>query len=609
VRSPWPWVWRLQVLRSPAGAGGTYQVVQCHPDNRSRGDLEIHEPRAYGITTACDDAAMDHAIQINTRLNATKGREGSVRWIAPEATAFVRVRTEAKLRRAQGHHARVFMADAAGRETHRLGTGDGSPSPFKVVTWDGPRQEQFVATLGCERAEGCEVTSEAKTWIRDVKMTLVDTEDPEVAAGGSLLAPGWKRGSEDVTVMGDDVGSGLSRVIVHVNGTELTHAAGECPGVIAGSGAASRLRPCVSEALTSLAVHTTDSPFHNGRNAASICGFDFAGNPTCDERDVLVDNAVPNLAFTSAQDPNDPELIHAVVTDPHSGVADGQIFYRAEGSPTWQPLETRLIGGELQARVDSTTVPAGIYEFRALATDVAGNQVETTRRQDGLSMRLGFPLKAGVDLTAGLEPGGAERLTVRYGRKSRVSGVLREAGGGRIPGQEIVVEEFFGQGALIRERISRVTTDARGRWQSRLPAGPSRRVTASYAGTQRYLSTETLGGKLAVRTKASLRTSKSKVPEGGKVVFRGRLGRLGARIPAGGKLLELQVKQDRNTYQTVGQGFRSKASGRYRVPYRFGRFYQYDVRFRFRVKVAREADWPYKAPVRSRVRAVTVLDR
>ncbi len=341
----------------------------------------------------------------------------------------------------------------------------------------------------------------------------------------------------------------------------------------------------------------------------AVCAYDFAGNQTCETREVRVDNTAPSLSFTSSQDPEDPELIHAVVSDPHSGAAGGQIFHRRQGETLWQPLETVLRAGELQARVDSTAVPAGTYEFRAVATDVAGNQAETTRRQDGLMMRLAFPLKAGVDLTAALRPGGSKRMTIRYGKRSRVAGILREAAGAPIPSQEVVVEEFFGEGALIRERITRVRTDGRGRWQTRLPAGPSRRVTASYAGTQRYLAQSALGGRLAVRTRASLATSRDRVPEGGRVLFRGRLGRLGARIPTGGKLLELQVREDGNTYQTVGQGFRTQPDGSYRIGYRFGRFYQYDVRFKFRIKVAREADWPYKAPVRSRARIVTVLSR
>ncbi len=355
--------------------------------------------------------------------------------------------------------------------------------------------------------------------------------------------------------------------------------------------------------------NTEVAPFHDGQNAVAVCAHDFAGNETCDRRLVRIDNTAPTLAFTSAQDPEDPELIHAVISDEDSGVASGQIYYRIEGSVLWQPLETVIQGGELQARVDSSAVPAGTYEFRATATDIAGNQVESIRREDGLLMRLALPLKAGVELAAAVQPGGSKRVTLDYGKRSRVEGALRDATGKPIPGQEIVVEEFFGEGALIRERITRVLTDGRGRWHSKLPAGPSRRVTATFAGSQRYLAESTLGGKLAVRTKASLRTSRSRVPEGGKVIFRGRLGRLGARIPNGGKLLELQVRQDGNTYQTVGQGFRSGAGGKYKVPYRFGRFYQYDVRFKFRLKVARESDWPYKAPVRSRGRTVTVVDR
>jgi hypothetical protein len=315
------------------------------------------------------------------------------------------------------------------------------------------------------------------------------------------------------------------------------------------------------------------------------------------------------LSFTATQDPHDPELIQAVVSDQHSGVSTGLIAYRRVGETVWNPLETVVQGGALRARIDSTAEAPGTYEFRATASDLAGNQTETTRRTDGLEMRLTFPLKSGVDLSAAIEPGGAKRVTLPYGRKSRISGLLREAGGPAIPNQDVVVREYFGEGALIRERVTTVQTDARGRWTSKLPAGPSRRVTAHYAGTQRFLPEASLGGRLAVRTKASLRTSRSRVSEGGRVVFRGKLGRLGARIPSGGKLLELQVKQDTRTYQTVGQGFRSSPSGRYKVPYRFGRFYQYDVRFKFRVKVAREADWPYKAPVRSRGRTVTVLDR
>jgi len=603
----------LVLLGAPAGAGASgasYEVLQCHPQNRGSADARITEPRAYGVTVGCADAAGEYAMRIKSRLAAPKDSAGLIRWLAPQATGFTRVRVEAKLRRDAGHYSRLYMADAEGRETRRIAYGDNPPGTFHLETWDGGREEQFVAELGCDERSGCPQSDAAKTWIREVRLKLTDFADPTLSVSGSMFSGAWKRGPHDLGFRGEDFGSGIDRVVASVNGSQLESVGGTCAGKIPGSALASRLRPCAGELpATTLQPSTDELPFHEGQNSVAICAHDFAGNETCQTHQVAVDNTAPAVAFTNAQDPEDPELIQAPVGDAHSGVANGSIFYRAMGATLWTPLETVLDGGTLKARVDSSAVPPGTYEFRAVVTDVAGNQVETSLRADGLEKRLAFPLKSGVELHAALQPGGSKRLTIGYGRTSRVAGRLGDASGEPLPDQEVVVVEHFGEGALIRERVTHARTDAYGRWQVRLPAGPSRRVVASYAGTQRYLPASVAGGNLAVRTLASLRRSKARVAEGGKVVFRGRLGRLGARIPTGGKLVELQVKQATRTWQTVGEGFRSRDSGRYRIRYRFGDFYQYDVRFKFRLKVAREANWPYKAPVRSRARTVTVLDR
>jgi hypothetical protein len=83
---------------------------------------------------------------------------------------------------------------------------------------------------------------------------------------------------------------------------------------------------------------------------------------------------------------------------------------------------------------------------------------------------------------------------------------------------------------------------------------------------------------------------------------------MAARIPAGGKLVELQVK-DGPHWHTVRQAFYTRANGHYRMPYRFARFYTSNVSYRFRVRVLRELGWPYKAPVSSRVRRLVVKAR
>ena len=79
-------------------------------------------------------------------------------------------------------------------------------------------------------------------------------------------------------------------------------------------------------------------------------------------------------------------------------------------------------------------------------------------------------------------------------------------------------------------------------------------------------------------------------------MFAGKVGHFGARIPRGGKLVELQVREDAGRWNTVREAFHTDASGHFELRYRFGRFYETDASFVFRIKVAREQGWPYKAP-------------
>ena len=114
--------------------------------------------------------------------------------------------------------------------------------------------------------------------------------------------------------------------------------------------------------------------------------------------------------------------------------------------------------------------------------------------------------------------------------------------------------------------------------------------------------------RLVVRSKAGLRTSRRRVKEGRSVVFKGTVRHKGARIPPGGKLVELQVR-DGKFWNTVRQAFYTKPDGRYRLRYRFRADYTRNAKFHFRVKIVREQGWPYRAPVRTRARKVVVVAR
>src|SRR6185295_17102440 len=395
---------------------------------------------------------------------------------------------------------------------------------------------------------------------------------------------------------------------VAVNGALIATQGGTCETIAGAPGAAVRFEPCTSGIFLNSVPNTAEAPFHDGQNDISVCAMDFAGNRTCEVRSARVDNTPPSLAFANSQNPDDPELIRAHVSDGTSGVAAGQILYRPVGEGPWRLLETQRVHGELRARVDSTIYPPGTYEFLAQARDVAGNVVQTTTQADGEPMELAFPLKSGVRLSAHLAPGGSSRATIGYGRRSKVSGRLVDTSGRPLAHQELTVVEHFPDGALINRRVRRMETDSDGLWGERLPAGPSRTVTARFEGGLRYLSDEAKAGSLRVRTKATFHLSRRLVPEGRRVIFRGHVGHRAARIPAGGKLIELQVR-DGSRWETVRQAFYTRANGRFRVRYRFGRFYTSNISYSFRLKVLRERGWPYKAPVKSPSRKLVVKAR
>jgi hypothetical protein len=603
----------LTVLLPPSarGAGQTYTVLQCHPLNRAHADAVLEDAAPYTARSFCGDPQNDYAMKVISTRNAQHGTFGHVRWQTGSSDLdIVSVDVEAKLRRDNGHVARLWMADPHMNEVARVASSDNDPTAYKHYGWEtkGHGTRQFVASLSCERSEGCRQSSAAKTWVRDVRLEVADYADPRFTTlDGTLIHGGWLRGSQTLHAVVSDEGGGLRGLTAKVNRMPVASQAGSCRRVN-GVAAASRVDACDDNLLLDAVPDSGRAPFRDGTNALLVCASDFAGNRTCDERAVRVDNTPPAVAFATAQDPNDPELVRATVADPTSGVRSGQLFCRPVGEASWRILETRLEGGELSTRVDSTGNPPGQYEFMAEASDVAGNVARTTMRANGEPMVLTFPLKSPARLSAHLAPGGASRVTIGYGESSKVSGRLRDASGRPLAGQPVTVTEYFGAGALIDRRVRTVRTDRDGIWGERLPAGPSRSVGATYPGTARYLAARANAGNVRVKTKATLHLSRPRVPEGRAVVFRGRVAHMAARIPAGGKLVELQVKDGRH-WHTVRQAFYTRANGHFRMRYRFARFYTSNVAYRFRARVLRELGWPYKAPVSSRVRRLVVKAR
>ena len=599
------------VCAAPAPAG-EFSVAQCDPANHGSADARFSRTGGahYDLARRCGNPAQDSALKINDLTAAPSGAEGRIAWLAPAGLELVAVGGEARLRSDGGHRARLGYLDGAGEQAGRIATGRDEPGGFERFSsrLSGAGRAGFAAHLACVSSSGCPRSEQARAWVRKLRLTLRDRTAPTVAAAGSLLSEGWLRGARQLLLSLSDRGGGLRRLDVKVAGAAVAPSRSFPCALTADRRLARRMIPCPNEQALGATLETSTAPFHEGANRLSICARDFGSSPnqSCRVRTVLVDNVPPEALFRDAP-ASDPELIAVSLSDPHSGVASAVVEYRRLGGGAWNELETEPVAGGVGGRVDSRTPPPGRYLFRVTAVDGAGNRVVSSRRRDGGRMLLEFPLLERTRLSSRLATLGHR---VSYGDRPRIKGRLRGESGAGIPGVPLELIERFDAGSRPRLRHRTVISGRRGRFSARLSAGPSRHVEVVFGGSDRYLPSAARPRKLAVEGMARLRLARHRVRAGGRVRFRGRVGARGARIPAPGKVVELQVREPGAArFRTVRRALHTGRLGRLRTSYRFGRFYRRPTTFRFRLRVTAEAGWPYRAPSHSRARGLTVIPR
>ncbi|MQA74692.1 MAG: hypothetical protein GEU88_10195 [Solirubrobacterales bacterium] len=586
----------LACVAIPAAASaGSYTVYKCYGDiSRDAGDPELvgWANGRYTVVNQCGPGDAFHRLSVQNNGDGAEiaGHQGSFTIAAPAGTLISAVYFQSNLQNANGHFAQVLAARPGSEHVLRQGTTGGDLG-YATTYVGGLAHTHLQIRVKCFSANCAAAGANAHAYVRNIALELRDDSRPGIGGPG-IRRNGWQRGDQSLSALAADDGAGVAAFEAVVNGTRIAQAGVGCNGEI--PPATRNLKPCAGQPGLSLRLDTTRAPFRNGRNIIDLRAADFARNVTSRKFSVPIDNARPVADFDNAQNPEDPELIRAKVSDRHSGVAGAAMSFRAIGTNKWQPLDTKLVDGYAEARVDSLSQPAAEYEFRVIVFDVAGNAGGTGRRANGEPMRLMFPLRGAVKLGAHLNRGGSKAQVVRYGTKAKVKGTLLDAYGSPIVGANVTVVEHFGRGALVRERQTNAITDEKGKYRVRIPKGPSRDAEAFFGGTPKFAPAQRAAGTFSVRSGATFKTSRKRVPEGKAVRFHGRIRHGGARIPNGGKLVELQVRVKSGRWDTIGEAFRTNENGRYKRRYRFGRHYARDTRFRFRLKVKRESKWPYK---------------
>ncbi len=347
------------------------------------------------------------------------------------------------------------------------------------------------------------------------------------------------------------------------------------------------------------------------------------------------DNVPPGIAFVADGAPQSglelPATVSANVTDAHSHPAGGEIHYRRLESPQWIELPTRFQPGagadegRLVAHLPESLGP-GIYLFRADAVDGAGNAASSNRRADGTEMvlrklppssssrsgggrgsdRAGARGKVKTRIFGRLRRGRrfGNDLTVPFGAAAVLSGRLLDADGAGLSGRALRIVARPSRGSLARTRVRTIHTGKRGGFSLKLAAGPSRRITVSYAGEAGYEPARRSSMTLRVRGGVTLSGAPGALRTGQALRLRGRVRAAGAPIPRRGKLVAVQYREAETGRWRPVLVTRTDHSGRFRARYRF-RYVVGAAKVRLRAIALPEERWPY-APGVSRPLTVRV---
>jgi hypothetical protein len=335
---------------------------------------------------------------------------------------------------------------------------------------------------------------------------------------------------------------------------------------------------------------------------------DAAGNhnpQTYREATLRWDPHAPTIELLPRSD-DDPTRISVRASDATSGIASGEIEVRRGAEPSWHSLPVQPSNDGFSAVLDDESLPAGTYSVRARASDHAGNEKSAEGEPLRLPIRLTTELAVGRLKHRGAKRAGSRRRPVllrrprtRFGRSMRLTGRLTTPGGNPLAGRDIEVAEQPRLHGSAWRPIATVRTDESGRFSFKAPPGPSRLVRFRYAGTATILGRTSIVD-LRVKATSSLRANRHRVVNGESVRFTGTVP--GEPLPAIGKLLQLQVFS-RGGWLTFATP-RSDPRGNWRHEYRFTAT-QGVTRYRFRVRIPREAGYPYAAGTSKPVR-VTV---
>lgn len=482
-------------------------------------------------------------------------------------------------------------------ETGSPGTDINTPAyisqiDFRQLLEDG-RHHVYLRAVSCAGVPG-EIA---------VLPVDVDLTKPSVTLKPSDGA--WRSGSQPVMLEARDDGSGADHIDYSIDGGPPQSAAGDSVELSVGGG-----------------HHTVE-----------FSAVDIAGNRSKLETGaVFVDDDSPEGAIAPF-DASRPTLITATVADRESGIASAWLEYipldgggAAQFSRTVTPDPgTRDL--KVSGRLPATQMGPGRYRVQVVSTDRVGNRSVIGLHGDGNDAVVTAPLLKSPSLNAGFkqQPSAADcrkspktpgcpraksqsgvrtvgREVVRFGHGALLAGSLTLPDGTPVAGARLaVVTRVAGSPAAVP--AGEATTGADGRFELRIPPGPTRQVEVQYAGSETE-STAMARATLITQGRATLAVTPRDVVTGREFTIKGRVLGADAGLPRRGKAIAFEYRT-RDGWALFPAEAQTLSDGSFRVTRSLDGLRR-SVRFRLRAKLKAEDGWPYATGYS---RAITLVVR
>ncbi|HXR31522.1 MAG TPA: hypothetical protein VN752_10335 [Solirubrobacterales bacterium] len=385
----------LLLLGAKEASAGKYSVAQCGwrlgadagwAD--STGGAKFR-PDAYCATPVGTDPFDGAHLKSFTRdgqATVSGTRYARWRWDAPPGTGITRVSGT------WWHALHDGMEQRIG-----VGTWNGGFDAFAVADVTDVTPRNFVAgfdpampaledRLLCARAESKSCSLNPGSWsaIRALTITVQDDYPPGSAIGGELLEGGWQRGIRKLGYSATDIGAGLRRTEVVIDGVSVFPHDHPCNAAVIGSELrATTMRPCPTDRVGYYPL--TTNGFSDGPHSLSHCATDFAGNPNClPARTVLIDNNPPahprNPVLAGGEAWRRTNDFDLTWTNPDQGPASpiAGVSWRVK-APDGQASSARFVAGrDVASLKDLFVLRAGVHVLEFWLRDEAGNEAPAT---------------------------------------------------------------------------------------------------------------------------------------------------------------------------------------------------------------------------------------